>query len=48
MIIDFQQHYTPAEMLKGAPKIADRPGRRARQPEHLLTRQLGDLKHTSG
>ena len=33
MIIDFQQHYTPPEMLKGDPEVADRPGGRARQPE---------------
>jgi hypothetical protein len=48
MIIDFQQHYTPAEMLKGDPKSLTAQVDERGNPNYLLNPQLGDLTTTSG
>lgn len=43
MIIDFQQHYTPAEMLKGDPKSLTAQVDERGNPNYLLNPQLADL-----
>ena len=45
MIIDFQQHYTPAEMLKGDPKSLTAQVDERGNPNYLLNPQLGDLNN---
>src|SRR5688572_4286793 len=43
MIIDFQQHYTPAEMLKGDPKALTAQVDERGNPNYLLNPLLADL-----
>ena len=43
MIIDFQQHYTPAEMLKGDPKSLTVQADERGNPNYLLNPLLADL-----
>ena len=45
MIIDFQQHYTPAEMLKGDPRSLTAQVDERGNPNYLLNPQLGDLNN---
>src|SRR5258708_2921763 len=45
MIIDFQQHYTPAEMLKGDPNSLTAQVDERGNPNYLLNPQLGDLNN---
>ncbi|MGH6738915.1 MAG: amidohydrolase family protein, partial [Bradyrhizobium sp.] len=45
MIIDFQQHYTPPEMLKGDPKSLTAQVDERGNPNYLLNPQLGDLNN---
>jgi predicted TIM-barrel fold metal-dependent hydrolase len=43
MIVDFQQHYTPPEMLKGDPKATTVQLDERGNPNYLLNPQLADL-----
>ena len=45
MIIDFQQHYTPPQMLKGDPKSLTAQVDERGNPNYLLNPQLGDLNN---
>jgi predicted TIM-barrel fold metal-dependent hydrolase len=45
MIIDFQQHYTPPELLKGDPKSLTAQVDERGNPNYLLNPQLGDLNN---
>ena len=45
MIIDFQQHYTPAEMLKDDPRSLTAQVDERGNPNYLLNPQLGDLNN---
>src|SRR5690349_23601963 len=43
MIVDFQQHYTPAELLKGDPRTATVQLDQRGNPHYLLNPLLADL-----
>ena len=43
MLVDFQQHYTPPELLKGDPAKATVDLDRDGNPHYLLNPQLADL-----
>ena len=43
MLIDFQQHYTPTELLKGDPSKATVDLDQDGNPHYLLNPQLADL-----
>ena len=44
MIVDFQQHYTPPELLKGDPKSVSVQVDERGNPNYLLNPLLSDLK----